>query len=556
MKVRIPALFQDTEQPVFKGGEALSQGIQLEDRYFLNGPISRRVAVLDFDPDTGALLPGAKLEPANGRKIRVYDISGHDYHAPEFRAVMVFGTITRTIEMFEHRQILGREVGWAFPGNHLLVVPRAGRLRNAFYERGSHSLQFFFFEHQAAEIYTCLSEDVVAHETGHAILDGIAPDLYDAITPQALAIHESVADLVALTRSMQNDTLRDDVLKDPAWSIRQSNQFTALAEEFGTALSEGRVAYLRNAFNDKSLAGANAVIGTEPHALAEVLTGALYAVLVAHYEALEAAFLSDAMESIPARGKALGTAAGRFERFVFRALDYLPPGDATFADFVRAVLAADLAAYRDPGHDPYRKVLRDEAVRRRIVASDDELDVEVMVPAPAIGDPSVSYDSLLHSDWYAHEFVNSNRDVFGVPDDVPFTLRPRLNVTREYGRSAEDDVVHELIIKVSWDAEEPNSLGSAFPGERDVTVGTTMVIDRDQRCIRARLMTDRSPRHVEERSAFLQRLVDEELLVAGPGTAPDGRHLRGTIGAQVRGHRMKVEGTARTLHVTADVLEG
>lgn len=556
MKVRIPALFQDTEQPTFKGGEVLSQRIELEDRYFLDGPISRRVAVLDFDPDSGALLPGARLKPANGRKIRAYDISGHDYQAPEFRAVMVFGTVTRTIEMFEHRQILGRDVRWAFPGNQLLVVPRAGRLRNAFYERGSQSLQFFFFEHQGAEIYTSLSEDVVAHETGHAILDGVAPDLYDAITPQALAIHESVADLVALTRSMQNDALRDDVLTSPQWSIRQSNQFTALAEEFGRALSEGRTTYLRNAFNDKRLVGANAVVGTEPHALAEVLTGALYAVLVAHYEEREAACRTDGMEPIPARGKALGTAARRFERFVFRALDYLPPGDATFADFVRAVLAADMAAYRDPGHDPYRKVLRDEAIERGIVAGVDELGVDVMASVPAIGDPSVSYDSLLHSDWYAYEFVSDNREVFGVPDGVPFTLRPRLDVTREYGRSADDDVVHELIIKVSWDAEEPNELGSAFPRTRDVTAGTTLVIDRDERCVRARLTTDRSPRHVEERSALLRRLVDQELLVAGPGTAPDGLPLRGVIGAQVLGDRMKVEGAARTLHVTADLLEG
>lgn len=556
MKVRLPALFQDTEQPTFKGGEALAQAIQLEDAYFLDGPISRRVAVLDFDPETGVLLEGAKLKPANGRKIREYDISGHDYRAPEFRAVMVFGTVTRTIEMFEHRQILGREITWAFDGPQLLVVPRAGRWRNAFYERDSHSLQFFFFEHAGAEIYTSLSEDIVAHETGHAVLDGVAPDLYDAITPQSLAVHESVADLVALTRSMQNDQLRDEVLRDPSWSITQTNQFTALAEEFGKALSEGRTYYLRNAWNDRSLGGDNAVAGDEPHTLAEVLTGALYAVLVANYEELERKFIDNGMEEIPARGKALGTAARRFERFVFRALDYLPPGDISFADFVRAVLSADAAAYREPYHEPYREVLRQQAVARQIVLDAAELSVEVDFEDPAISNPELSLDSLLDSDWYAHEFVTAHRDLFRIPDGLPFEVRDRKVVTREFGRSAENDTVNELIVKVSWEATEPNDLGAAFPNRRDVTMGTTLVVDRDTRRIRARLTTDRHPRHIDERDEFLQRLVEEDLLLAHDAVAPDGGPLRGAVGARVLGDRMKVTGAARTLHVTGDVAEG
>ena len=102
--------------------------------------------------------------------------------------------------MFEEGDTLGRRLNWGFNGPQLLIVPVAGEWANAFYEREAHCLQFFYFNSQQAgqRVYTALSHDIVSHETGHAILDGIAPDLYHSITPQSLALHEGIADLVAL----------------------------------------------------------------------------------------------------------------------------------------------------------------------------------------------------------------------------------------------------------------------------------------------------------------------------------------------------------------------
>ena len=113
--------------------------------------------------------------------------------------------------MFEEDDALGRKLVWGFDGPQLLIIPRAGEWANAYYQRETRSLQFFFFDNPQQEgdiVYTSLSRDIVSHETGHAILDGIAPNLYDAITPQALALHEGVADLTAALMAFRSGNLR------------------------------------------------------------------------------------------------------------------------------------------------------------------------------------------------------------------------------------------------------------------------------------------------------------------------------------------------------------
>jgi len=43
--------------------------------------------------------------------------------------------------------------GWAFEGNRLIVVPHAGYGENAYYDRGSMSLQFYWFDDEGERIY-------------------------------------------------------------------------------------------------------------------------------------------------------------------------------------------------------------------------------------------------------------------------------------------------------------------------------------------------------------------------------------------------------------------
>ena len=157
--------------------------------------------------------------------------------------------------MFEGPDALGGQVEWAFGSEQLLVVPRAGDWANAFYERGTRSLQFFsFVGTSGARVHTALSRDIVAHECGHALLDAVAPSLYDSSTPQSVAIDEAVADLIAVLMALDSRRLRESVLARSQNSLAGENAFNAIAEEFGIARPrDDRRRALRDLKNDETL---------------------------------------------------------------------------------------------------------------------------------------------------------------------------------------------------------------------------------------------------------------------------------------------------------------
>lgn len=540
-KLTVPMMVQD---PAFlpMPGIELYQNVDLEDEFFLDGPISKRVAVLDFDEKTGALRPGVPyVPPRRGRKVGSYAIAAEDdVTARDRLAVSVFATIWKTMQLFEGKDALGRKLTWAFDGPQLLVVPRAGRMINAYYERASRSVQFFYFASAATEgkiVFSCASRDIVAHETAHAILDGILPDLYSALTPQALALHESIADLTALLSAFRMSKFAAAVLAKTGGRIDVRSEFTAIAEEFGRERGGG--SELRSILNDRSLdpgAGENYVRGDEPHDLSEVLSGALFGTMVAVY--------AQWRTKIESPEAALGSASSQFQRMIYRALDYTPPGEISFADYGRAILAADEAHHPDEASG--RKALIKEFVKRGIVPNASALKVKTNYRDKALANIDVA--TICESDWAAYEFANQNRKLLGIPDKVPFRVLPRRDSTKlHHHRDKKKTEAREMIFKVSWDVKEAQRLGRGLPTQRQITVGTTLVVDWDTREIRS-LLTGHYAAEQKSRDTMLKRLVAEDRLRIGDDP-PIRSHLGPHIAAEASGNLMRVRGTARMLHI-------
>ena len=534
VRATVELLIQDAALDVVPdgdGGAAQRETRELEmpaassDR-FLDGPACRRLAVVDFDPGSGAPLPppAAFVAAAPDRPLKGgYPYDG-DPASPATIAVNAFGTAFLTIAMFEDEEALGRPVTWAFDGEQLLLVPRAGTWDNALYDRSTRSLQFFSFrsEEDGGTVHTALSRDIVAHECGHALLDAVAPSLYDSTTRESIAIHEAVADVVALLMALGSRRLREAVLERTGNSLASDSPFTGIAEEFGLSMpGPGGVARraLRELRNDATLAD---LAGARPHVLSTLLSAIFYdlleAVFTSEFEANRSGSRTGG-EPVPdpaAANKALGTAAQILRRLLLRGIDYLPPGDLSFADVGRATLAADRAAHADDDAGPRqlarRAAFAEDFVRRGLARAASDLDG----PAPRELDVDpAELPGLRDSDFVAYAFVTQHRDRLGIPAGTPFTVLPRIDATKVVGPAREGvrPTQRELLLKIAWGAAEDSAVPLGGARRRHVPTGATVALRWDDgRCLAVVRSDVTGSRHREERDTLLRELDDDGAL--------------------------------------------
>jgi hypothetical protein len=510
-----------------------------EEPFFLDGPVAQRVAIIDRNPETGELRRPVRWLSRR----RTYAVP-EDISSPEGIAVSVFGLVLETLAMFEHPSVLGHKVRWAFDSPQLLVVPNAGIWENAFYDRYSRSLQYFSFASSSgSHVYLGLSRDIVAHETGHAVLDGLAPALYDAVTPQSLALHEAIGDLTSIVMALRSPRIRQWLLEKSGGRLTDDTPISSIADEFGYALGLKRA--LRNASNLLRIGE----VGEECHDLCQVLTGAFWRAMVQiNNSYLDKADLS---AGSPDLGKRLGVSAQRVGRILFRALDFLPPAEATFADYCRAVLRADENGYpEDP--DGYRRTLKDEFVRRRIVGSDAELDTR-----PEEEWIEVNLEDILESDWAAYAFAEKMRPLLKMPPGVPFRLFPRRDIWRRYYLSpGQHEDRREVVFQLTWEKPETNNEIPIPAKRRSVFHGTTLVFggDEDERG-RHRLIscltTDRSEVQETARNRAVLRMIEQgQLAIGQKRVSLSSRPLAPKVFGRVTDGTLRLRGTARLIQLT------
>src|SRR5258708_14073616 len=286
--------------------------------------------------------------------------------SPAFHAFMTYGIVMKTLSRFE--SALGRRLSWGFGGHQIQVAPHAFADANAFYADKAQGLYFGYFPSADGKrwIYSCLSHEVVAHETTHALLDGLRERYTDPSAWQQGCFHEGFADIVALLSILSaqsvvekvidlglpataRDTIRRaDITHD---ALKNSGLF-GLAQEMGSELAAVHGHALRRsiALQPRTDYLTSAEF-EEPHSCGELLVAAvLNAYLDVWVKRLQAIGDEDELD----RTRAAEEGAELSDRLLtvcIRAIDYCPPTDIEFGDFASALLKVD--SELNPRDDKY-----------------------------------------------------------------------------------------------------------------------------------------------------------------------------------------------------------
>ena len=327
-------------------------------------PDELQAAALDLDDPFLLLSGGVSPTPTNGR----------------FHMQMVYAVCSLTYAVF--RRALGRDIAWATnaPADgplRLVVKPFAFVGTNAGYSREAGDLSFGYFraDEKAAGftlrgglVSTALSHDIIAHETTHALLDGLRSSFLDPTNIDVPAFHEGFSDLVALFLHFTYSDVVEQAIRESGGSITHGSLLTDIAREFGYARSRtGRADALRSGVDVKGLAAFDSDIlpggengpkvynpKLEPHTLGSVLVSAVfeafttivrrkterfYRIAGVNRDAIDRVPLNDAL--VKAIAQESCDVAGQFLNICIRAIDYCPPADMELGEYLRAIITAD-----------------------------------------------------------------------------------------------------------------------------------------------------------------------------------------------------------------------
>jgi len=243
--------------------------------------------------------------------------------------------------------ILPRGTTWERSvGRQLRVGLDQGEDFNAFYDRAG--LQFFHGRVDGTTVYSGESPDVVCHELGHAVLDAIRPQLWDAASIEAAAFHESFGDMSALLSALQLDSIRTTVLVSTGGRVYRASRLSRLAEQLGWGIRQFRPDLvdrdaLRNAVNsffyrDPSTLPPSApasLLSSEPHSFSRVFTGAFL-------QALAGMFTLQRTQN----QQGLLGAATDAARLLVEGARNAPVVPSYFSQVAAHMVAADVAAFR------------------------------------------------------------------------------------------------------------------------------------------------------------------------------------------------------------------
>jgi hypothetical protein len=493
-KYRIVALDPSIKDPA---GRALTALIEIPNEELLPGPRGYRVQVVDYDASNRMLYRPSPYRPQDLEK------ASRPETDRAFHARNTYAIVMSVLARFE--RALGRRVPWSFEGHQITIAPHAFLDLNAFYSKDDRGIFFGYYPGDDGMVYTCLSHDVVAHETTHALVDGLRSDYLRPSSADQAAFHEAIGDIVALLsvlslreivsfgldsgKSLNKelvdaDAVTEDALKDSV--------LLGLAQQVGAAMYGVRGMALRRSIrlvpNPKSKDDDEY---QECHRRGELLVAAVLGAFLKVWKNRIALYGQMGRGKVSRVGvvDAAVETAEHLLTISIRALDYCPPTDLLFGDYLSAMLTADYEMHPDDSRYQYRKALLEGFRGFGFSPASSEGDVEPGLWGPPDGQDGVRYnrthfESMKYDKDEIFRFLWENRDVLRIDVDAYTNVT---SVDPCYRISTDGFMLHETVAtysqQVRMKAGDLKGFGlkrpKGMPTDQELTVygGGTLIFD-------------------------------------------------------------------------------
>jgi hypothetical protein len=414
------------------------------------GPTGYRIKVVDYNATEGRAYAARQhyqigdtlldpFAPVEGEVVTDRDYQSRVIANPNFHAQNCYAVAMRTLGLFE--RALGRRVSWSSGGHQLHIAPHAFALANAFYSEPDRALMFgYFFDSEDKPVFTALSHDVVAHETTHAILDGLRTRYTEPSGPDQAAFHEGFADIVAILSifSLPEVVAAGLGVTAKLPGLGEPLAFISADEVTGDAIRKSILLGIGAEIGMVSGAGRGALrqsVKIKPRA--DILDDPDMAEAHNRGEVVVAAMARAFVELWTTRISHLGTfgsrgynlsavveegakAAAQLLQMSIRAIDYCPPTDLDFGQFLASLLTADRELVPDDSRFGYRALVRKSFADFGILPPLGQRDAEGCWPYFASGEElrysRSNAEALTRDVDECFRFLWENRDALGITE--------------------------------------------------------------------------------------------------------------------------------------------
>ena len=341
------------------------------------GPLGDYLEIIDVDPPNSCF-----YEPVDLNDMEVISQNGlrPSEGNPQFHQQFVYTIAMSIIDVFE--DALGRKIIWRpqlskdDEGQYtedyiprLRIYPHALLEANAYYTPDKKAILFGYFKAKQLQqginvpggtVFTCLSPDIIAHEMTHAILDSIHPHFIENTNLDVGAFHEAFADTVALLQRLHNRDLVIHQLEQASGKLDNESVFGELATQVGQAIVHGHTSlrsaigskengtWVRRAPNPDELSMTKDVHGRGAIFVACIFDAfiRLYdyrtrdLFRIAQYNTLNTSNLISP-DLINRLADEVLDISQNLLKIIIQALDFVPPCDISFGDYIRALITAD-----------------------------------------------------------------------------------------------------------------------------------------------------------------------------------------------------------------------